>query len=201
MSLRQLYMSPKSILFAVILIDVIAVAAGLGIAAVRGLPVTAYVAPVGYMDYMSFAHLLLMAFFAFLIFNIRCKQRSMDKLDKKCLFWAIIGLGSVLLAADQWFWLHDNIGTWVVNLLGIQSSSVVDRAGDFILLFFIIIALLLSIIFKSEIIKYKSAFPVLIALIPVLLVLVILYALTTTTDILDVLVTGPESVEGCFSWL
>lgn len=199
MSLRKL--SPKVILFAVLLFDVIAVATGFGIAVIRGLPVSTYVASVGYMDYLSFAHLLLMAFFASLIFIVRSKQRNMDKLDKNYFLWAFISLGSVLLAVDQWFWVHDNIGTWVVNLLGIRSASIVDRAGDFVLLSFVIIALLLVIIFKSEFKKYKSAFPVLIALIPVFLILVGLYALTTTTDILDVFMTGPESVDGCLSWL
>ena len=107
----------------------------------------------------------------------------------------------MLLAVDQLLWLHDNIGTWIVDLLGIQAASIIDRAGDFVLLSFVVIAILLVIIFKSEFIKYRSTFPVLIALVPVFLILVGLYASTTTTDILDVIITAPESVEGCLSWL
>ena len=199
MSLRK--PSPKSILLSILLFDVVAVATGFVIAAVRGLPVPTYVASAGYMDYLSFAHLLLMALLASLIFVNRLKQRNADKLEYNCFLWASIALGSLLLAVDQLLWLHDNIGTWFVTLLGIQSDSIVDRAGDFVLLSFVVIGLVLVLIFKSEFKKYKNAFPVLTALIPVFILLISLYALTTTTDILNMFMTGQESIEGCLSWL
>ena len=200
MSLRELHVSPRAMLFAILSFDVISVCAGFIAALVRGVPVTTYVARTGYMHYLSFAHFLLVAFLALLIFIFRFKQASTEKLTGSYLLWAFITLASILLVIDQLFWFHDNIGTWIVNLLGIQSSIIVNRAGDFVLLLYAIIGLILVTVFKSEFIKYKSAFPFLIAEIPVFLLLVALYTLTTSTDILNVLMTGSDSVTGCYSW-
>lgn len=200
MSLKELHVSPRAILFAVLLFDVISVCAGFIAALVRGVPVTTYVAATGYMDYLSFAHFLIIAFLAFLIFIFRLKQEGMEKPTGSYLLWACITLGSILLVIDQLFWFHDNIGTWIFNSLGIRSAIIVNRAGDFVLLLYVIIGLILVIIFRSEFIKYKSAFSFLIAEIPLFLLLIVLYTLTTSTDILNVLMTGSDSVTGCYSW-
>ena len=185
---------------AVLLFDIVAIIAGFITALARGRAITLYVASTGYMDYLSFVQLLFIAFLAFLIFIVWQNRESTEKLNKDSILWAFIIMGSLFLAIDQLLWFHDKIGEWLVTLLNIRYHFVVDRAGDFILLFMGLIALVLVIIFKSELMKFKSAFPVLIAEIPIILLLVALYALTTSTDILEVYTTAPGSVEECLSW-
>ena len=116
----------------------------------------------GFITYLSFLQLLVVAAFTWNIFRLKNKNKGLLELKTwkaPHFIWLIIAMGFVYLALDEALMIHENIDWAIHSILGIQKTSITDRIDDVIVGLYGLIALIVLYFYREELNNYSEAFP------------------------------------------
>jgi hypothetical protein len=193
-------MTSKSVLVLVIAIDAVYIVAGFALASVQGTGITRYIGGDLYTRYLSIAQFVAMSVLAAVLSFVRKGQEDSKTANNNYLLWAIAAAGFLFLAFDQGFRLSERIGSLAVSLFNIENASIAGRASYGVLALYGLVVIIVAVLFRKELQRYKGAFPILITGIILILLMAVFHVASSNESILNSLVKDPGSVERYQAW-
>ncbi|MFW2440136.1 MAG: hypothetical protein ACN4GR_12265 [Arenicellales bacterium] len=142
----------------------------------------------GFITILSVIQLLAISFLSFKIFLARDVTRVRSLLKKPSILWAIIGLGFLFLAADEYFLIHENIDRLTHHVFNLQETGLTDRIDDILVGLYGLAGIGVLIAYREELKMYRETFKFFIIGFVLLFTMVALDILTNREDILSLII-------------
>ncbi|MGD1856376.1 MAG: hypothetical protein ACFB2W_19230 [Leptolyngbyaceae cyanobacterium] len=142
----------------------------------------AYLGEGSVITWLSGLQLLAVAFVSLKLYRLRGQRQWSWR--SPALFWLLISLGFVFLAADELVEIHEQLHAWLHQAWNIQETGLTDRIDDAIVGLYGAVAAGLVYRYRGEIKRYSNVLPIFSAAFAVLAVMVFLDILTNRPDIL-----------------
>lgn len=163
-SLKAVRISSKQLLFIVLFLETLAITIAISLAISANKSTSHYFGEGTFITYFSCFQLLVVTVLSWMIFRQE-KQSSELQLLKNTGFWLIVSLGGFFLALDEALSIHEQLDKWMHSLLKVEETMVTDLADDFIVGFYLILALIYVAsqwqtlkIFRSSFTYFKIGF-------------------------------------------
>nr|NQU92996.1 hypothetical protein [Bacteroidota bacterium] len=104
------------------------------------------------------------------------------------MIWAILSLGFLFLAADEYFEIHESIDLWIHDIFNIKETGVTDRLDDILVALYGLVGMSFLYVYREELRKCRQVLPFLKCGFVLLFIMVALDIFTNRKDILQILV-------------
>ncbi len=158
----------------------------------------------GYITWISFTQLLIMAVIAFLIFRLRLQTHQasgMGNQGRRYLLWIIMAGGCVFLACDEVFQFHEKLDFWIHDVLELQETGLTDRIDALIVLIYLCCSLIFLYYQRRELRTFKPALPLFVVGFALALVMVVFDSLTDRGDIIALILQDSDQAKIWKTWL
>ena len=140
-SSKPVGISSKQLLLIILFLETLAVTVAISTALSEGKSAFHYFGEDTFITYFSCLQLLIVAVLSGMIF--RLEKRAKDaQLMKNAKFWLIVAAGGFFLALDDALSIHEQLDTWMHDVLNIKETLVTDLADDIIVGIYLILALI-----------------------------------------------------------
>ncbi len=194
-------MSKRLILIAVLLIDVLIILVPVSVALVGGHRPNEHLAEDGLSTYFSFFQLLVVAALALIVFHVGRATTPGSSWKGAHLLWLLLGIGFVYLAFDELFMISQSIGDLLNSALDIDRAAIAERTGDIVVGLYGLAGLIVLILFRGELLRHRSALPLLISGIVLMVCTVGLDILGNRSDLLWRLSSSGGTAEEVRCWI
>lgn len=181
----------------VLLVNLLAVGAGLLIFRLRGVN---HFREQGFITGLSVVQLLAAACLSYRAWRTRGAGGRVPIWKDPSALWALIALGFLFLAADDRFTIHENVDKEIHRLFNLQETGLSDRIDDIVVGLYAVAGISVLAHYRHELSRYPSARPLGVLAFLLLFGMVSLDALTNRDDIL-LLLWNPRQVAPLCSWL
>ena len=171
------------------------------IAVARGNAPNEYLSEDGIPTYLSFAQLLAAATLTTLVFMFRRRTLGEGGWAGPQLLWLAMALGFLYLAFDELLMLSQSIGDLINSAFDIERPAIAERTGDAVVALYGVIGLVVLVVCRRELLRYRPAMPLLVAGILLMVCTVALDIVGNRSDLLERLASDPGAVENARSWL
>ena len=142
----------------------------------------------GFITILSIIQLLAISFLSFKIFLARDVTRGRSLLKRPSALWAIIALGFLFLATDDYCRIHENVDHLIHYAFNLQETGFTDRIDDILVGLYGLAGIRVLIAYREELINYRETFKFFIIGFVFLFSMVALDILTNRKDILPLII-------------
>lgn len=155
----------------------------------------------GFITWLSFVQLLIVAIIAWKVFKQRREGTRLKGWKQPYMLWAIIAFGFLFLAVDEIARIHEGIDKLIHIVFSLQETGLTDRIDDIILGCYGLLGLWVLYLYGEEIKSYKNVFPFLVIGFIFLFIMVVLDLVSEKTDIVSIFIKDPLMSGSFNSWL
>jgi hypothetical protein len=153
------------------------------------------------MTWLSFFQLLYVAYLSKQIFFVRSPEMPVP-IGHPVSLWRVGSWAFIYLGLDEMCRLHENIDRYLFHKLwGMEETALTDRIDDFIVALYGVIALYALFKYRTEILRYLTTIPYLIAAGVCFTGMVSLDILTDGDEILAMLISDEVQLRNAMLWL
>lgn len=190
--MRKSVSSKRFILFTIVL-EVLVIGSALLRAFLLNVNPKRYFKDQGYVSWFSFLQILFAAYLAWKIYKSR-KSNSITNTSNKgsasYYLWAIFSCGFLLLGIDEMLEVHENIDYLIHDFFKIQETAYTDSIDSLIVLVYALFGVSILYWGKSELNKFRTAFPLFGIAFSLTFTMIFLDLLTDSADFFDWLITN-----------
>lgn len=182
--------SSKRFIILTIVLEVLVIGSALLRALLLNVNPQRYFQEQGYVSWFSFIQILFAAFLAWKIYKSRKSNsitRTSNKGSASYNMWAILSFGFLFLGIDEMGQVHENIDYLIHYFFQIQETANTDRIDSLIVLIYALFGVITLYRAKSELSKFRTAFPL----------FGIAFSLTFAMIFFDLLTDSPDF----FNWV
>ena len=154
-----------------------------------------YFADQGYVTWFSFLQILIVAYFAWKIFQSRKSAVTLNNWKASYNLWAILSLGFVFLGIDELWKIHENIDLFIHDFFQIEETFITDRIDSLIVLLYALLGVSVLYWARSELKKFKSAFSLFSTAFTLIFIMILLDFLTESRHLVNWLFENPSTAE------
>jgi hypothetical protein len=138
----------------------------------------------GSITILSVLQLLVMSWLSYSTLRARRESPRRPLWRERAAIWAIIALGFLFLAADEYFLIHENLDLLIHDAFNASETGLSDRIDDILVALYGLAGIGALILYRDELRLYRAARPFAVGGFCLLVVTVGLDALTNRNDIL-----------------
>jgi hypothetical protein len=194
-------MSRRLVLIAILVVDALIIGIPIVIAVAGGNAPNEYLGEDGIPTYLSFAQLLAAATLTTLVFVLRRRAPGEGGQTGTQFLWLAMALGFLYLAFDELLMVSQSIGDLINSAFEIERPAIAERTGDVVVALYGVIGLIVLVVCRRELLRYRTAISLLVAGIVLMVCTVVLDILSNRADLLGGLVSEPGTVENARCWL
>ncbi len=154
----------------------------------------------GFITILSVLQLLVISSLSCNIFRIRKAANQQSLWKDSSAVWAIIALGFIFLAADDFFMIHETVDRLIHHVFNIQETGFTDRIDDVLVGLYGLAGVAVLMTYHKELKNFREAFPFFIIGFVFLFTMVLFDVLTNRKDILSVFF-GHDYASIIYVWL
>lgn len=185
--------SSKRFIFLTIVLEVLVIGSALLRALLLNVNPQRYFEEQGYVSWFSFLQILFAAYLAWKIYKSRKLNsiaRTPNKGSASYKMWAIVSFGFLFLAIDEMGQVHENIDYLIHDFFQIQETANTDRIDSLIVLIYALFGVSILYRSKSELSKFRTAFPLFGIAISLTFAMIFLDLLTDSPDFFNSIITN-----------
>ncbi|KST61863.1 hypothetical protein BC008_07425 [Mastigocoleus testarum BC008] len=154
----QIKFSNRKVISTIVFVEILVIGSALLRAMLLNLNPRRYFAEQGYVSWVSFLQILIVAYLSWKTFESRKSTATSMNLKASYNLWAILSLGFLFLGLDEIFELHESLDYLIHDWFQIQQTEITDRIDSLIVLIYALFGVGILYWAKSELKKFKSAF-------------------------------------------
>ena len=200
--LNILTIPPTKLLFSLVYVDFLTVLLAIGLGCALHQNPTAYTAEGEPITWLSFAHLLVTSTLSWEVFSRRTGGSLRGNVWRSPTFvWLLIALGFLFLAIDEIVAIHESIDHLFHRTFQIQETGLTDRLDDVIMLGYGLTGAGVLYAYRCELVRYKSALPLVICGFALFVLMGLLDALVNRDDVFLFLGISKEGSYALARWI
>lgn len=200
--LNILTIPPTKLLLTLVYVDFLAVFLAIGLGFALHQSPTAYTGEGEPITWLSFVHLLVTSVLAWEVFSRRTGGSLRGNMWRSPTFvWLLIALGFLFLAIDEVAKIHESFDRLFHRTFQIQETGLTDRLDDVIVLGYGLIGMGVLYAYRSELVWYRSALPLVICGFVLFVLMGLLDALVNRDDVFLFLGISKEGSYALAMWI
>ena len=200
--LNILTIPPTKLLLTLVYVDFLTVLLAIGLGFALHHSPTAYTGEGEPITWLSFVHLLVTSALAWEVFSRRTGGSVRGNVWRSPTFvWLLIALGFLFLAIDEIVAIHESVDHLFHRTFQIEETGLSDRLDDVIVLGYGLIGVGVLYAYRGELVRYKSALPLVMCGFVLFVFMSLLDALVNRDDVFLFLGISQEGSYALAIWI